>query len=95
MVTIGNMSDCWVKIYVSSTQLGLVHVGQDADIKVDSFPKQTFHGIVKEIGQSAEFTPRQTITQKERANMVFYVKVQIDNTNMPLKPGMPADVVLK
>ncbi len=93
--TVGDMSDCWVKVYVSSTQLGQIAVGQEANVKVDSFPGRIFRGEIKEISQNAEFTPRQSITQSERANLVFAVKVKVDNSEGALKPGMPADVVLK
>jgi len=95
VLTVGDMNDCWVKIYVSSTQLGLIAVGQEAQVKVDSFPGRVFRGEIKEISQNAEFTPRQSITQSERANLVFAVKVKLDNAEGILKPGMPADVVLK
>ena len=95
IATVGNMQDCWVKIYVASTQLGQIKVGQKTDVIVDSFPNKVFSGTIKEISQNAEFTPRQSITQRERANQVFAVKVQIDNTDDSLKPGMPADVVIK
>ncbi len=95
LATVGDMNDCWVKVYVSSTQLGLLKVGQTVDVKVDSFPGRLFAGSIKEISQNAEFTPRQSITQRERANLVFYVKVKIDNAEGVLKPGMPADVVFK
>lgn len=95
IATVGDMNDCWVKIYVSSTQLGQIAVGQPAVVKVDSFPDRIFNGMIKEINQNAEFTPRQSITQRERANLVFAIKVKIDNTEGILKPGMPADVVLK
>ena len=93
--TVGDMSDCWVKVYVSSTQLGLIAVGQEASVRVDSFPGRIFRGEIKEISQNAEFTPRQSITQSERANLVFAVKVKVDNSEGVLKPGMPADVVLQ
>jgi HlyD family secretion protein len=93
--TIGNYEDCWVKIYISSTQLGLVQIGQTARVRIDSFPHKVFKGMIKEIGQTAEFTPRQSLTQKERANLVFAVKVKLENGSHLLKPGMPADVVLK
>ena len=46
-----------------------------------------------EIGQQAEFTPRQTITPSERSSLVFYVKISLDNKEGILKPGMPADVI--
>ncbi len=95
VLTVGDMSDCWLKVYVPSTQLGLITVGQEAQVKVDSFPQRIFRGEIKEISQNAEFTPRQSITQSERANLVFAVKVKIDNSEGILKPGMPADVVLQ
>ena len=95
IATVGNMQDCWVKIYVASTQLGQIKVGQQTDVMIDSFPGKVFSGTIKEISQNAEFTPRQSITQRERANQVFAVKVQIDNSDDSLKPGMPADVVIK
>ncbi len=95
IATVGDMNDCWVKVYISSTQLGLIKVGQQVSVKVDSFPGRTFPGAIKEISQNAEFTPRQSITQRERANLVFAVKVKVDNAEGILKPGMPADVVIK
>jgi HlyD family secretion protein len=93
--TIGNYEDCWVKIYIASTQLGLVQIGQTARVRIDSFPQKIFKGVIQEISQTAEFTPRQSLTQKERANLVFAVKVKLENGSQHLKPGMPADVVLK
>jgi HlyD family secretion protein len=95
IATVGDMGDCWVKVYISSTQLGLINVGQQVAVKVDSFPGKEFTGTIKEISQTAEFTPRQSITQRERANLVFAVKVKVENSEGILKPGMPADVVIK
>ncbi len=94
IATIGDMQDCWVKVYVASTQLGLIKIGQQVNVKVDSFPDKIFHGHIKEISQTAEFTPRQSLTQRERANQVFAVKVKLDNSRGILKPGMPADVII-
>jgi HlyD family secretion protein len=95
IATIADMSDCLVRIYIPSTQLGLIKQGQSAEVRVDSYPKKAFAGQIKEISQSAEFTPRQSLSQNERANMVFRVKVKVDNSEGFLKPGMPADVVIK
>jgi HlyD family secretion protein len=95
VLTIGNLEDCWVKVYLASTQLGLIKLGQTVRVRIDSFPNRDFSGTIKEISQTAEFTPRQSITQKERANMVFAVKVKLDNRAGILKPGMPADVVIQ
>jgi HlyD family secretion protein len=95
IATVGNLNDCWVKVYVPSPQLGLIRLGQAVEVQIDAYPNRVFAGTIKEIGQNAEFTPRQSITQKERANLVFYVKVKIDNSEGILKPGMPADVVIR
>ena len=94
IATIGDLSDCWVKIYVPSTYLGRVKLDQQAEVKIDSFPDRTFTGRIKEIATEAEFTPRQTITKDERANLVFAVKVALDNSEGTFKPGMPAEVRL-
>lgn len=94
IATLADEQDCWVKIYVSSTQLGLLTLGQRAEVRVDSFPQDVFAGTVREISQQAEFTPRQSLTKDERAKLVFAVKINVDNSSGRLKPGMPADVVL-
>lgn len=93
IATIANLSDCWVRIYVSSVDLGKIKIGSKAKVFIDAFPGKTFEGYVREISDNAEFTPRQSITKNERANMVFSVKVGINNAEKIMKPGMPADVI--
>lgn len=92
LLTVADLSDCWVKIYIPSTELGRVSVGSLAEVRIDAAPGQVFSGRVREISENAEYTPRQSITRNERANMVFAVKVAVDNDAGVLKPGMPADV---
>lgn len=94
LITIVKLPECWVKIYIASTQLGNIYLGQQVRVMVDSFPGRVFNGVIKEISQTAEFTPRQSLTQRERANMVFAVKVQLENQDGVLKAGMPADVTI-
>lgn len=94
LATVADMSDCWVKVYLPSTVLGKLKIGQEADIRVDSFPERVFHGRIRTISDRAEFTPRQSLTTEERANLVFAVEVAVENEDGALKPGMPADVAL-
>ena len=93
VASLADLSDCWVKIYIPATELAKVKLGQSAKILVDAYPKEDFNGRITEISDKAEFTPRQSITKHERANMVFAVKVAIENHDGVLKPGMPADVI--
>jgi len=90
--TIADRSDLWVKVYVPSAQLGRIRLGQPADVRVDAYPDRVFPGRISHVSQEAEYTPRQSLTERERANLVFAVKVKVDGRDGILKPGMPADV---
>ncbi|MFA4828464.1 MAG: efflux RND transporter periplasmic adaptor subunit [Thermodesulfovibrionales bacterium] len=90
--TIGDLANPWIKIYVKEDRLGLVKLGQKAEVKVDTYPKKIYEGMVTFISSEAEFTPKNVQTQEERVKLVFGIKVSVKNINDELKPGMPADV---
>ncbi len=81
-------------VYVPEKEIGRVRIGQKVEVQVDSFPQEVFPGEVIFIATRAEFTPRNVQTQKDRLNLVFAVKVQIPNSDLRLKPGMPADATI-
>lgn len=81
-------------LYVPEGQIGRVKVGQKVEVKVDSFPGESFPGEVTFINSKTEFTPRNVQTQRDRMNLVFAVKVKIPNPDLRLKPGMPADATI-
>ncbi len=78
-------------VYIPETQIGLIKIGQQALVSVDAYDDELFEGVVSFIAHEAEFTPRNVQTQKERVNLVFAVKIKLDNADHRLKPGMPAD----
>jgi HlyD family secretion protein len=90
--TIGDLANPWVKVYVKEDKLGLVKLGQKAEIIVDSFPNRRYEGTVTYISSDAEFTPKNIETKEERVKLVFGVKITVKNQLNELKPGMPADV---
>lgn len=92
LATLGVMERCWVNIYIPSTQLGMIRLGGEAIVQVDSYPDRTFPAVITEISQEAEYNPRLSLTPDQRANVVFRVKVGLDNPEGIMKPGMPADV---
>jgi HlyD family secretion protein len=94
-ITLADLSDRWVRIYVPENRVGRVRLGQDATLTTDSFPGKTFSGRVTYIASEAEFTPKNVQTAEERVKLVYMVKVRItDDRSRDLKPGMPADVAL-
>jgi len=90
--TIGDLESPWVKVYVKEDHMGVVKLGQRAEVRIDSFPQKRYEGIVTYISSEAEFTPKNVQTKEERVKLVFGVKVSVKNQNNELKPGMPADV---
>jgi HlyD family secretion protein len=92
IATLLERDQIYVRIYVPETQIGHVQLGEKAEIRVDSFPHQTFNGVVEQINQQAEFLPRNVQTREERVHQVFGVKVRIEDTSRRVRAGMAADV---
>ena len=53
----------YVMVYVPQTEIGRVHIGDKAEVTVDSFPHRTFPARVEQIRQQAEFLPRNVQTR--------------------------------
>jgi HlyD family secretion protein len=93
LLTIADLDEVILTVYVPETRIGQVQLGQPVQVMVDSFPDRLFEGRVSYISDQAEFTPRNVATQEERVNLVFAVEIGIANDDGALKPGMPADAV--
>jgi HlyD family secretion protein len=93
LLTVGDVTNLYITVYVAESRYGEVKLGQTAQVKVDSFPGETFTGGVTHIADQAEFTPRNVQTAEGRATTVFAVRIDVTNVDGKLKPGMPADVV--
>jgi HlyD family secretion protein len=94
VLLLGDLDHPWIKVYVSETALGRIQLGAATRVFVDSFPGQAFQGTVTWIADQAEFTPKNIQTAEERVNLVYAVKITIQNAQRRLKPGMPADAEL-
>jgi len=91
ILTLVDPRDIWLRAYVPEAEVGRIKVGQPARVKIDAFRDRVFPGKIIEIASEAEFTPKNVQTQKERVNLVFRIKVGVENPDGTLKPGMPAD----
>jgi HlyD family secretion protein len=91
---ISNLEVVDLIIYISQLDLGRIKQGDKVDISVDTFPDKTFEGEIVYISPEAEFTPKNIQTKDERTKLVFAVKVKINNPDLELKAGMPADAVV-
>jgi HlyD family secretion protein len=91
VVTLADLDHIWLRAYIAETDLGRIRWGQEATITTDTYLGKQYHGRVSFISSSAEFTPKSVQTYKERITLVYRIKIDIDNPNYELKPGMPAD----
>jgi len=91
VVTMADLHSIWLRAYIEESDLGRVKVGQKALVRTDSYPDKTYEGRVSFISSEAEFTPKSVQTRKERVKLVYRIKIDLQNPQMELKPGMPAD----
>jgi len=82
----------WVRIFVPESQLGRFPIHQELSNTVASFPQKTFKGQIVQVNRRAEFTPRNVQTPETRDDLVFGVKIEIDDPEHLLRAGMVADV---
>lgn len=92
VLTLGDPESLWVRVYVAAPEIGRVRLGARAQVIATGFGSRTFPGRVVMIATSAEFTPRAALTEEERANLVFAVKIEVDPTGGALKAGLPVEV---
>jgi HlyD family secretion protein len=95
IITLADLDHIWLRVYLPETDLGKVCWGQDVDVRTDTYPGKLYHGHVSVISSEAEFTPKSVQTEQERVTLVYRIKVDVENPNYELKPGMPADAYIQ
>ena len=91
-ITLGKLEKPWVRVYVNARDLPTISVGRPARGVLDHMPSRIFNGTVVAINTKAEFTPRVALTEDERADLMFGVKVEFSDSTRMLKPGLPITV---
>jgi HlyD family secretion protein len=94
VVSIGLVARPWIRAYVGERFLARLAVGQPVAVRTDAYPDTAFAGHIVEIAPRAEFTPRAALTERERADLVFAIKVRVDGVRAAarLKAGLPVDL---
>lgn len=84
----------WVRVWLNESDLGRVKSGMAAKVFTDSFPDKPVTGTVGFISSVAEFTPKSVQTEDLRTNLVFEVRIVVDDQDNVLRMGQPATVIL-
>lgn len=92
VLTVGEATKPWVRVYLSAGDAARLTVGSPATATLDDLPEREFPGRVASVATKAEFTPRVALTEDERADLLFAVRVELEDSTRTLKPGLPVTV---
>lgn len=95
VMSVGESAKPWVRVYVSAADAARLTIGAPAVAMLDDLPDREFPGRVASVATKAEFTPRVALTEDERADLLFAVRVELDDATGMLKPGLPVTVRVK
>ena len=93
--TLSISSPVWIRAFVDESHLGDVFFGMTAEICTDTKGAPTYTGKVGFISPVSEFTPKTVETTQLRTDLVYRLRVYVDNPDGFLKQGMPVTVKLK
>ena len=82
----------WVRAYLGEPYLGRVREGDAAVVTVDGQPGLHIPGKVGYISSVSEFTPKTVETKELRADLVYEIRILVDDPADALRLGMPATV---
>ena len=90
---LADTDNMFIRAYVTSAQLQNIKVGQKAKVFADygDGQKKAYEGTVSWISSRSEFTPKTILTDDERADLVYALKVAIPNDGY-VKIGMYGEV---
>src|SRR5690606_30232027 len=91
---IANLSTLILRTYLTGDQLSSIQLGQKVTVQIDQGQDsyKNYEGTIEWISSKAEFTPKTIQTKKERANLVYAMKIRVKNDGF-LKIGMYGQVL--
>jgi HlyD family secretion protein len=92
-VTVGQPDRPWARIYVSQFVLPQLKAGDTLLARLDG-DTTPYAGRITAIATKAEFTPRVALTEQEREDLLFGVKVEFTGNTERLRAGLPVTVTL-
>jgi HlyD family secretion protein len=92
VLTVALTRPVWVRAYVPAPLLGRVRLGMPMRVFTDSRPDKPYCGRVGFISPVAEFTPKNVETTTLRTDLVYRLRVIVDQPDAGLLQGMPVTV---
>ena len=93
--TLSVSSPVWIRAFVDEPDLGRVNYGMKAEVFTDIKNGKSYSGTIGFISPVAEFTPKTVQTTELRTDLVYRLRIYVDNPDRELVQGMPVTVKLK
>lgn len=87
-LTLGEIGRPYVRVFVPASRLAGITIGDTATVVVDGTDQALGTARVIAINTKAEFTPRVALTEKERADLLFGVKLEFVHPTARIHPGL-------
>ena len=78
IVTLLDLHDVYMTIYLSAAQAGQLALGDEARIIIDPLPQYVVPASISFVATESQFTPKSVETAEEREKLMFRVKLQVD-----------------
>lgn len=82
----------WVRAYISEANLQNAVPGRSVLIYTDGHPDRPYHGSIGFVSPSAEFTPKSVETTDLRTDLVYRVRIVVQDADVALRQGMPVSL---
>jgi HlyD family secretion protein len=92
--TLSLVNPVWIRAYTSETDLGRLKPGMKALVYTDAYPNNPYQGQIGFISPVAEFTPKNVETKELRTDLVYRLRIIVDDKEGQLRQGMPVTVVI-
>ena len=88
-------SPVWVRTYVGEPDLGRVRPDMPVLVQPDSPKGESYKGHIGFISPTAEFTPKTVETRELRPDLVYRLRIVVENPDGRLRQGMPVTVIVQ
>lgn len=92
VITISLINPVWVRAYISEKELSRAKQGTKVKIFSDSKPHRQFDGIIGFVSPTAEFTPKTVETTDLRTDLVYRLRIVMQDPHHELRQGMPVTI---
>jgi len=92
VLTLSLTRPVWVRAYVNEASLGEAKPGREVLLYTDGRPDKPYHGKIGFVSPTAEFTPKTVETPDLRTDLVYRLRIIVNDADDALRQGMPVTV---